>query len=310
MTATVERETVGTLSGFDEVNGTMPVRYVYQGRSPGEEILTHPDIPPLDHVIIVNNVKLYAVGYDVTQYFEADASTTSNGEVVVNYSASGSGGGFKEADYVAWERSFQKESVRVPTFALQARYYNKAGDSSESTRWDWVEQGLAIPVKYATLNVTVNFIAGNLQTRNQILAIMAAIDAQEDHLHVIGAFGTKKWVMQPAQIRQADPLRVEISYHWISDPGNGAPTIPASVVAQDATIKNYVYLPQVERPPFHQYQVRPQRVVIDEPASVYAKDQVPFVYVVDLYPQYRPDGSANPRYDPLGYKSLPGNPFP
>lgn len=310
MSAVVDRETIGEVDGFDELAGKFEQGYTYKGLEPGEDILEHPDIPPLDHVVLIHDVKFYAVSYDIEQYYEANSSTTSTGRVVVKYDTlAGSGGSFAEADFIQWERSYQKEAQRVPTFMLLPRFYEKANGGGEGKRYDWVEQGLAVPVKYTTLNVTVNWIAGNLQTRNQIFQIMQSIDAQEDHLHIISSFGTKKWVMQPAQIRQADRLRVEITYHWISDPGNGPVAIPSGVSAED---KKYIVVPDSERPPFHAYQIRPQLQLIEATDDLGNLNiqQVPLIYAVDLYPERNDKGQLNPRYDPTGYRSLPGNPFP
>ena len=171
-------------------------------------------------------------------------------------------------------------------------------------RYEWAQIGYSIPIEYSVLSVTVNRTANGLEFRSKILEDMAIAEGQHDHVHVFPQFPGKLWVMQPHSARQADVSRVQLTYSWISDPGNG----PLGK-STDADIEAATIVPTIARPPLHAYAVRGQVGLIDSKANAKKPDVAPKISVRPLYPELLADGTPNPRYDPNGWRVLAGKPM-
>lgn len=273
----------------DTSEGSFAVPFVYEGRDADEEITKHPGIPTIG-----SGRARDGLSYTLERY-RIEELTNSNGVVNCIYSRRFTTSVFT-ADYIRWERSYKKVQLAVPTFVLTKRYYVPVGQQGEAVRYEWVEQGKTIDVERLVLSATVNRIATDFVTRRLILDDMDAADRQIGHLHIIPALGDRRWVFQPPTFRQADALRVEISYVWEADIGSG----PVNFAGSDAD-RARVVAPNTPRKPWHIYQVIPQ----EELDGLESKPRIEYI---DLIPP-TVDGVPNPLYDPQGYLTLPGRPF-
>lgn len=295
--ATIQRVVAKALSRFDELTGSQDVEYMYSGLAPGDDIFREIDIPPLGDALRIKDTDLYLESYDHEPFVDNLGTTDGSGKVTCHYSATSVR---LDEEFVRWEYTYKKETMRIPTFVLQPHYYVRAGEQTETKRLTWVEQGIVIPVEYSVLSVTVQRISHDLSERSAILDDMRAAKAQIGHLHVFPQFGSDQFVMQPFTARQADPYRVEMSFTWVSDPGNGPPRLPSNASADD---KASLHFPSVPRPAWNIYQVIPAKTLGTTDSA-----ERPAIKLVELYPQTL-DNGPNPYYTPTGYKSLPGKPM-
>lgn len=298
MATTFKRIRALPLRGFDGLVGSRDVEYMYQGLAPGDDLFNEPWVPELGGTMRVKDTDLELSSYDLEEYIDNLGEVTGSGKLTCHYEATPAN---LDAQYIRWECSYKKETMRMPSYLLQPHFYVEVGSQSETYRQTWVEQGISIPIEFAVLSVTVQRISHDLSERSEILIDMAAAKAQVGHLHVFPQFGNDKWVMQPFTARQADPYRVEMSFTWVSDPGNPPPRLPASATAEQ---KKRLHYPLVARKPWQVYQVIPSLTLGDKDGS-----PKPEILLVDLYPEFLDDGSANPFYEPAGYKKLPGRPM-
>lgn len=295
MALTITRDVIKRVD-FDGESGNLDVTFRFEGLAPGNEILDAIEIPPLDHVYKVKGVELYATRYGIEYDYDAP---TSAGRVIVTYTRdpAGTAGG---DNYVIWEKGYKKDSMEIPAYVLEPEWYVRAGQTSKSKVYKWVKVGYSIPIEMSVLTVTVNRTATGLDLRSQILVDMAVIESQHDHLHIFPQFPGRKWIMQPHNARQASPFRVQLTYSWISDPGNGAPGKPV-----DDDVAAAYLLPTIDRPPLHYYTPRPQQDEITSVSQAKDADVAPKFSTAPLYPET----ATNPRYDPNGWRNLPGKPM-
>lgn len=299
MSAVIKRKVRGTID-FDGEHGNVTIGYVFEDHEPGEEILDHPDIPKLDHVYRVQGIDLYATRFGIETFKD---SPLENGVVHVTYSREPAGTSGDES-YIIWEKGYKKDSLKVPAYVLKPEFYLEAGTGVEKTRWEWTDADYSIPIEYSVLTVTVNRTANGLEFRSKILEDMAIAEGQHDHLHIFPQFPGKQWIMQPHNARQAGVSRVQLTYSWVSDPGNGAPGLPI-----DPDVAGAYLLPRIERPPLHYYAVIGQQGLINTKSEAKGGAVAPKFSVMPLYPEKLQDNTPNPRYDPNGWKTLAGKPM-
>lgn len=298
MAVTYQRVRALPLRGFDGLVGTRDVEYMYKGLPPGGDIFREAWLPVLGATMRVLDTDLELTSYDLEEYVDNLGTDTGSGKVTCHYEATPA---HLDEEYIRWEFTYKKETMRMPSYVLQPHFYTQVGQQGETYRQTWVEQGLSIPIEFAVLSVTVQRIAHDLTWRSAILDDMAAAKKQVGHLHIFPQFGQDKWVMQPFTARQADPYRVEMSFTWVSDPGNPPPKLPKST---STDIKNRLYYPLVAREPWHIYQVVPAQTLGNKDTA-----PKPEIVLVDLYPETLENGKDNPFFEPDGYKKLPGKPM-
>ncbi len=302
MSFTITRDVLKS-AGYDYTSESGQAEFVFrfEGLDPGADLFKRPEIPPRNHTYKFNDdVPMYATRFGVEWDYDAP---TSAGRLIVTYTASpaSTGGG---ADYIVWEKGYKKESMRIPAFVLASEWYIPAGKQSEVQRYKWVHADYALPIEMSVLTVTVNRSSSTLDTRSKILEDMALAESQHDHVHVFPQFPGRQWIMQPHNARQASVSRVQLTYSWISDPGNGAPGLPLDKDVADAYL-----LPTFARPPLHYYAVRPQQGLIATKSGAKNTEVAPKFSVMPLYPEKLQNGNANPLFTPDGWRTLAGKPM-
>jgi len=299
---TISRDVLKSASfDYESESGAAEFIFRFEGLAPGDDLFKRPEVPPRNHAYRFNDlVTMYATRFGVEWDYDAP---TSAGRLIVSYTASpaSTGGG---SDYIVWEKGYKKESMKIPAYVLASEWYIPAGQQTEVQRWKWVDADYSIPLELSVLTVTVNRSSSTLDTRSQILADMAVAESQHDHLHIFPQFPGRKWIMQPHNARQASVSRVQLTYSWISDPGNGSPGLPL-----DKEVADSYLLPAIERPPLHYYAVRPQQGLISSVASAKNPTLAPKFSVMPLYPEKLQNGNDNPRYTPDGWRTLAGKPM-
>lgn len=292
----------GPLEGFDELTGTITIEYRYLGLPIGEDLFRQQGIPPIDHVVMVKDTPLYLTKYGYIRDLPNE-NCEGSGKLVCTYTAEATNLG---ENFVRWERTYKKEVIALPLFVLKQEFYVKAGTTGETSRWTWINQGYQLPTQLLVLTATVQRISHDLSERSRIIQDMAVADAQVGKLHIITALGTTQWIMQPFIARQADPYRVELTYSWEADLGNGPMGYPDTMTDED---KKRVIVTTEDRPPWYAYLIRPQTNIIEGDDVSSAKAKGPKIYTAPLMPRKKADGTDNDWYEPKGYLKLPGKPF-
>jgi hypothetical protein len=296
MPATIKKVRDGVLSGFDDASqGTLTVEYMYEDLAPGDDIFRDPAIPAWGSTLKVKDTLLFLTTYGHERYVQ-NSTQNGSGKVTCGY---GPLSAKLDETYIRWERTYKKENRRVPKYQLHLEFYTPVGQSGEMPRYSWVEQEQQIPVEMGVLSVTVIRLSHSLAERSDILLDMSAADAEMGKLHIIPQFGGTQWVMQPYIARQADPYRVDISYNWISDPGNSGQGYPTGADVP-SNIKDLLIVPP-RRPPWYEYQTISQQ-------GLDGREFKPKILLSPLFPPSI-DGQPNPYYNPNGWRSLPGKPF-
>ena len=302
-TVTKEMETTVTIdrTSPSAPSGDFEVVFMYTGLTTNEDILKHADIPKYGTPAVRHEYIFYARRFRVEIIRDDLSISAGSGRVYVGYVINSHIAVF-EPKFVRWEMTYKKVDYPFPSYVLNSdwgpNFGAGPGQPKEKEYFRWDQVGDTIPVEYIGLTVTVNRLHNGLSERIGILKDMAQVHKQVGRMHVIEVFGSTRWVMQPPQIRQAEIYRVEITYTWLHDPGNGTIALPESVPIAD---RERLFFPQVARPSWHRYVVIGQR-------TLNGRESLPTIHVADMYPETI-NGQPNPYYEPSGYRNLPGRPF-
>ncbi len=277
--------TTGFPSSDGESGELVPFDFMVSGLAVGEDPTSHPLIPiPLQTEITIGELKYRCDSVGVAEVYSDNACL-----VRARFSTDGR---FRfpartpdTPNFRVWDFGYKKTKIVLTQFIKGVRTYANASGQQVTADW-WYRYDKDFDVEFRTLNVKVTLT--NI-SNEAVMDVVNLCDAQLGHLH---QFAGRRWVMQPATIRQPRPRELGIDYAWVSDPGNGGLGQPAGVAPSD-----YVYVPS--RPPFHVYDVIPTQTIGGRPD----------VTVTSLFPQTLPSGGANPFYDLNGWQNLPGTPI-
>lgn len=187
-----------------------------------------------------------------------------------------------------FELGYKKVIISAPTFKKVIEKSIVPGTSTTVDRPKWEREDKEFPIEWRTLSINVVVTA---TTDQQILAIIAATELQEGHIHIFPYNPTKLWRMLTCQIKRRGD-KVSIGYTWESDPGNG----PIKIPNLDGVPDGDLIYPIVKRDPFTVYHV--MSPVAADP------DKKPRIWHVELFP-----AANNPYYTHNGWIGLPGNPI-
>jgi len=248
----------------------------------GEDATSHVDIPDVGSEVTIG-------GYKVTCDWVGVTTVHSDNSCIVEARYS-SDGRFRFPDFPSDpndeetrgtdDHGYKKSTIKAPQFSKGERTYKDASGATVTTPW-WHREDIDIDIELRTYNVQIRLTG---QTRTSRRLIVNTIDCKIGQLHT---FGGREWIFQPATVRSNRDDIVDISYAWVSDPGNGELAYPAAAMPSEIIVAD------MERPPFHVYGVIPQS----------STRPTPLIYVQGLF------AGTSSRVVPNGYQGLPGNPI-
>jgi len=260
----------------------LPRLFLVEELAIGEDATSHVDIPSVGSEVTIGGYKVTCDWVGVTTvlsdnscYVEARYSSDRR------FSFPDRPADPNDEEYQGSDdHGYKKTTINVPQFSKGERTYKDASGATVTTPW-WHREDIPLDIELRTYNVQIRLTN---QTRTSRRLIINTIDSKIGQLH---RFGGRDWIFQPATVRSNRDDIVDISYAWVSDPGNGELEYPAAAMPGEFIVAD------MERPPFHVYTVIPQSST--RPA--------PVIFVQNLF------AAGSRRIVPDGYEGLPGDPI-